>query len=297
MMRAGLAPTSAMSAKVTSSASAPSSSRRRAIFAALTTTRIGSPPATASRIQGSVPSRKPAVPCVEQGLVTEPVRRPVLDVFCGRCHRVPRGRRGLPAESLDASAPTFGRRGPVRRRARRSARVKRSETPSGSKAVNRGGEAFHERPGRPWTTSESIAPSRRLARRVTTSSAPTARPSWTSGAREGARTAPPGPSKPSTCAAQPGAPGPARAAGRALGQRLARGQPGLGHRDRWSGSSAVAQEERGVVDLEHVGDSAQLDRREVLEARSGAESPASRRAPARVRAPCRCHPRGHATRP
>ena len=62
MMRAGLVPTSAMSAKVTPSASAPSSSRRRAILAALMTTRIGSPPATASRIHGSVASRNPSSP-------------------------------------------------------------------------------------------------------------------------------------------------------------------------------------------------------------------------------------------
>ena len=87
-------PTSAMSAKVTSSASGPSSSRSRAIRAALTTTRAGSCAATASRSHGSVPSTKPSSPRVQQGLVAESCRRPGLEAFC-RCRhfRSPEARR------------------------------------------------------------------------------------------------------------------------------------------------------------------------------------------------------------
>ena len=62
MMRAGLSPTSAMSAKVTCSASAPSCWRSRSIFAALTTTRTGSPALTARRMNDSVPERNSGWP-------------------------------------------------------------------------------------------------------------------------------------------------------------------------------------------------------------------------------------------
>jgi hypothetical protein len=70
----------------------------------------------------------------------------------------------------------------------------------------------------------------------------------------------------------------------ALGQRLAGRQPGLGDRDRVLRVAAVAQEERGVLDLQHVGDPAQLDGGEVREARPGTQVPvhvALRRASAR----------------
>jgi hypothetical protein len=59
----------------------------------------------------------------------------------------------------------------------------------------------------------------------------------------------------------------------ALWQRLAAGEPGLRHRDGALGIVAVAQEERGVIDLEDVGDPTQLDGGEVREARAGADVP------------------------
>jgi hypothetical protein len=61
-MRAGLAPTSAMSANATLSASPPRAARSSPILAALTTTRTGSPAATPSRMKGRVPVRKPTSP-------------------------------------------------------------------------------------------------------------------------------------------------------------------------------------------------------------------------------------------
>jgi hypothetical protein len=62
MMRAGLAPTSAMSANATRSASPPRADRSSPILAALTTTSTGSPAATPSRMKGRVPVRKPTSP-------------------------------------------------------------------------------------------------------------------------------------------------------------------------------------------------------------------------------------------
>ena len=61
-MRAGLAPTSAMSAKATRSAAPPRADRSSPILAALTTTSTGSPAATPSRMKGRVPVRKPISP-------------------------------------------------------------------------------------------------------------------------------------------------------------------------------------------------------------------------------------------
>jgi hypothetical protein len=58
MMRAGFAPISAMSAKTTCSLSAPRCARKRSIFAVPTATMIGSPAATASRMNGAAPSTK-----------------------------------------------------------------------------------------------------------------------------------------------------------------------------------------------------------------------------------------------
>ena len=57
-MRAGLAPSSAMSANTTQSASSPSHVRSSSIFSAPIATMIGSPAATASRMKGAAPSTK-----------------------------------------------------------------------------------------------------------------------------------------------------------------------------------------------------------------------------------------------
>ena len=62
MMRAGFAPTSAMSAKSTRSASSPSASRSRAIFSAFRTTKTGSPASIPSRMNWSIPRRNSSGP-------------------------------------------------------------------------------------------------------------------------------------------------------------------------------------------------------------------------------------------
>src|SRR4029453_14226874 len=62
MIRAGLAPTSAMSAKATRSASRPRAERSSPILAALTTTSTGSSAATPRRENGGVPARKSTSP-------------------------------------------------------------------------------------------------------------------------------------------------------------------------------------------------------------------------------------------
>src|SRR5271166_746945 len=62
MIRPGLPPPSAISAKLTLPAAAPSCSRSSPIFGRLTTTRIGSPASTARRINDIVPARNPATP-------------------------------------------------------------------------------------------------------------------------------------------------------------------------------------------------------------------------------------------
>ena len=56
MMRAGLAPSSAMSANTTPSASSPRRARSSAIFSAAIATMTGSPAATASRTNGAASS-------------------------------------------------------------------------------------------------------------------------------------------------------------------------------------------------------------------------------------------------
>ena len=56
MIRAGLAPSSAMSANTTCSASSPRRSHSRSIFSAPIATMIGSPAETASRMNGAAPS-------------------------------------------------------------------------------------------------------------------------------------------------------------------------------------------------------------------------------------------------
>lgn len=70
MIRAGLAPTSAMSANQTPAMSPPSVARRRLISASLTTTRVGSARPMASRTNRG--GEKPVVTGVEQRLVAEP---------------------------------------------------------------------------------------------------------------------------------------------------------------------------------------------------------------------------------
>jgi hypothetical protein len=62
MIRAGLAPTSAMSAKATRSASAPRAERSSPISVALTTTSTGWSAAIPSRMNGRVPVRKSTSP-------------------------------------------------------------------------------------------------------------------------------------------------------------------------------------------------------------------------------------------
>ena len=161
-------------------------------------------------------------------------------------------------------------------------------------AVNRGGEAFHERPGRPVDDLGVDGPQSPVGSPGDDEQGTDGTAVMDERAREGAATGSAGSLEALDL----------RGAARlqdlleqqaTLGQRLARGQPGLGHRDRVVGVIRVAQEERGVVDLEHVGDSAQLDGGEVLEARSGAEAPlhvALRRASAR---PADVTQRGHVT--
>src|SRR5215203_198260 len=62
MMRAGFAPTSAMSAKSARSASSPSASRSRVIFSAARTTETGSPASIPSRMNWSAPRRNSSGP-------------------------------------------------------------------------------------------------------------------------------------------------------------------------------------------------------------------------------------------
>src|ERR1700735_1923677 len=62
MMHAGLSPTSAMSAKLTSRASAPRPWQSKSIFGSLTTTRMGSPALIARRMNDIVPARNSAMP-------------------------------------------------------------------------------------------------------------------------------------------------------------------------------------------------------------------------------------------
>ena len=69
-----------------------------------------------------------------------------------------------------------------------------------------------------------------------------------------------------------------------LGQRLADGQARLGHDGRALRVVRVAQEERGVIDLQHVRDAAQVDGGEVGQARA-------RASPAQVTRRSGAHPR------
>ena len=99
-------------------------SRRRAIFAALTTTRIGSSAATASRIHGSVAVDEAVLAGVQQGLVAEAAAARCSTCSAVMAIQIPQGsRNGPPA----ADASGRDRSGRARRDRRRDRWSRRSD--------------------------------------------------------------------------------------------------------------------------------------------------------------------------